>query len=380
MLHAVGVDLSGQLLGEIDGLGGLGESAVLVHGKVDAVVAEVVQDIVGVGCSGVLGESDTAGHVASQPDLVVEHRACSDHVQGNLHWISSGDPGGLDHVCHESEGETAGVVGAAGAAGGQHLGHLQNGSVLGGIGQVSYSGLTGAHVVGIDEGHTQLHGAPSGGGAAVAGSHNDGRNMDGLPGGLADSGLDGLGLISREELVEVDQVLSIDLIGQGIVSREDADVAVVDKSGMRLAHVLLNHGCAGHGVIEDLEIVVDGLGCDLFAQPLLQHLVGHIQAHDDGPADVIPHLLHGGVVDEVQVVALYHILSSGELVWYELPLSQGYSAAVDIGVVAGHATLALELLGVLHELPLAGVLVGSKSQIPGLLVLEIIFHNPFRRE
>jgi len=73
LLDAVQGDLCGQILGNIDGLGCLIKSSILVVGIVYTVVGEVVQDIVGVGCSGVLGESDTSGHVASQPDLVVEH-------------------------------------------------------------------------------------------------------------------------------------------------------------------------------------------------------------------------------------------------------------------------------------------------------------------
>ena len=99
--------------------------------------------------------------------------------------------------------------------------------------------------------------------------------------------------------------------------------------------MLLNHGCAGHGVVEDLEVVVDGLGCDFLAEPLLQHLMGHVQTYYNGPPDIIPHLLNGWVVDEVQIVALYNILSSGELVGDELPLTQRNAASVDIGVVAG---------------------------------------------
>jgi len=243
--------------------------------------------------------------------------------------------------------------------------------VLGGIGQVGHSGLAGAHVVGIDEGHTQLHGAPSGGGASVAGPDNDGRDVDGLPGGLADSSLEDLGLLRREHLVDVDLVLVVDLISQGIVAGEDTDVAVVYQAGVGLHHVLLNHGCTGHGVVEDLEIVVDGLGCDLLAQPLLKHLMGHIQADHDGPPDIIPELLHGGVVDEVQIVALYHILGGGELVGHQLPLTQGNAAGMDIGIVAGHAALAFQLLGVLHELPLAGVLLRAQSLVLYLLAGQI---------
>ena len=194
--------------------------------------------------------------------------------------------------------------------------------------------------------------------------------MDGLPGSLADSGLEGLSLLGWEDLVDVDQVLFVDLSCQGIIAGEDANVAVVNQGGMRFAHVLLNHGCAGHGVVEDLEIVIDGLGCDLLAEPLLQHLVGHIQTDNYGPPDIIPHLLHGWIVDEVQIVALYDIVGSGELVGYELPLSQGNAAGVNIGIVAGHAALLLQLLGGLHELPLADVLIGPQSQISRRLAFE----------
>ncbi len=136
---------------------------------------------------------------------------------------------------------------------------------------------------------------------------------------------------------------------------------------MSLDHVLLNHGCAGHGMVEDLEVVVDGLGCDFLAEALLQNLVGHVQTYYNGPPDIIPHLLNGWIVDEVQIVALYYILSSGELVGYELSLSQGNAASVYVGVVAGHAALALYLLGVLHEFSLTGALLGSKPLVLGLL-------------
>ena len=124
-------------------------------------------------------------------------------------------------------------------------------------------------------------------------------------------------------------------------------------------------------MVEDLEVVVDGLGCDFLAEPLLQNLMGHIQADHDGPPDIIPHLLNGWVVDEVQIVALYYILSSGELVGYELSLSERNAAGVNIGVVAGHAALAFQLLGVVHELPLAGVLLWAKSLVLYLLAGKI---------
>ena len=92
LLNTVEGDLSAQFLGDIQCGWRLGKSAVLVVCVVDTVVAEVVQDVVGVGCSGVLCESDTAGHVASEPDLVIEHSACGDYVQGDLHWVSRGCP------------------------------------------------------------------------------------------------------------------------------------------------------------------------------------------------------------------------------------------------------------------------------------------------
>eukprot|EP00825_Cyclidium_porcatum_P008148 TRINITY_DN1406_c0_g1_i5.p6 TRINITY_DN1406_c0_g1~~TRINITY_DN1406_c0_g1_i5.p6 ORF type:complete len:156 (+),score=8.42 TRINITY_DN1406_c0_g1_i5:2570-3037(+) len=124
-------------------------------------------------------------------------------------------------------------------------------------------------------------------------------------------------------------------------------------------------------MVEDLEVVVDGLGCDFLAEPLLQNLVGHVQTYYDGPSDIIPHLLNGWVVDEVQIVALYYILSSGELVGYELPLSEGNAASVDIRVVAGHAALALDLLGVLHELSLTSVLLRAQSLVLYFLACKV---------
>src|SRR5512137_1062140 len=244
--------------------------------------------------------------------------------------------------------------------------------MLGGIGQVSYSGLTGAHVVCIDEGHTQLHGAPPGGGSAVARPDNYGWHVNGLPGGLAYGCLDLFSLVGREELVQIDHILGINLVCQVVVSSEDPDVTIVNQRRVSLYHVLLNHGCSGHGVVEDLQVVVDGLRSNLFAQTLLQHLVGHIQTYNDGPADIIPHLLHSWVVDEVQVVALYYVLSSGELVGDQLPLSERYSTAVDIRVVAGNATLAGDFLGRLHKFPLTRTLIRTQPQVSGLLGRKLL--------
>ncbi|VVB71788.1 Uncharacterised protein [uncultured archaeon] len=73
----------------------------------------------------------------------------------------------------------------------------------------------------------------------------------------------------------------------------------------------------------------------------------------------------------MQIVALYYILSSGELVGYELPLSEGYAAGVDRRVVAGHAPLALALLGVLHELSLTSVLLWAKSLVLYFLACKV---------
>src|SRR5690606_13443873 len=52
LLNAVQGGLGSQILGHIDGRGCLGESSVLGVGIVNAVVGEVIQDIIGVGSSG----------------------------------------------------------------------------------------------------------------------------------------------------------------------------------------------------------------------------------------------------------------------------------------------------------------------------------------
>ncbi len=52
--------------------------------------------------------------------------------------------------------------------------------------------------------------------------------MDGLPGSLAYGCLDLLSLVGREELVDVDQVLWVNLVSQVVVACEDTNVTVVD--------------------------------------------------------------------------------------------------------------------------------------------------------
>ena len=108
---------------------------------------------------------------------------------------------------------------------------------------------------------------------------------------------------------------------------------------MGLDHVLLDHGCTGHGVVEHVEELVDGLRGDFLAETLLQGLVGKVHVHEDGPPDIVPHLLHGSVVDEVQVVALNEHAGARDLVGHQLALPERDAADVAAdGVVHGDAT------------------------------------------
>jgi len=117
--------------------------------------------------------------------------------------------------------------------------------------------------------------------------------------------------------------------------------------------VFLNDCCAGHGVVQHVEVLVDGLRGDFLAETLLERVVGEVEANDDGPADIIPHLLHCCVVDKVEVVAFYKDVGAADFVGHQLALTERDTTTVAaLGVVHGDTAVHLGLLTGLHELHL----------------------------
>ena len=123
---------------------------------------------------------------------------------------------------------------------------------------------------------------------------------------------------------------------------------------MGLDHVFLNNGCTGHCVVQHVEVLVDGFRGDFLAETLLERAVGEVEADDDGPADIVPHLLHGSVVDKVQVIAFYKDTGAADFVGHQLALTERDTTTVAaLGVVHGDTAVHLGLLTGLHELDLA---------------------------
>ncbi len=107
-------------------------------------------------------------------------------------------------------------------------------------------------------------------------------------------------------------------------------------------------------MVQHVEVLVDGLRGDFLAETLLEGVVGEVEANDDGPADVIPHLLHGSVVDEVEVVAFYEDVGAADFVGHQLALTERDTTTVAaLGVVHGDTAVHLGLLTGLHELDFA---------------------------
>lgn len=249
--------------------------------------------------------------------------------------------------------------------------------MLGSVGEVRDGGLTGSEPVGADEGHRDLHGRPAGDGTSVADAADQGRGAHGLVEGLADGVLQLLGLLLGELLVDVDHEALVKLADELVVSAEDLDVAVLGQRGADLGHVLLNDRTARHGVVHGLQVQVDGLRGDLLAQPLLDNAVGGVETDDDGPADIIPRLLHGGVVHEVQVVSLGVDVRVGQLVRHEDTLAER-----NANVLVHHwdATLLGDLVGLLYPLLLPlGLLPATKGVVVGVdlgrVLLELLLHR-----
>jgi len=136
-------------------------------------------------------------------------------------------------------------------------------------GEVSDCCLTCAHLVCADEGHTDLHCGPPGGGSTIAGPADGCGDVHCLPHRLANSCLQLCGHLGREELVEVQDELGLEVVCHLVVAREDLDVTVVHERRVGLNHVFLNNGCTGHGVVQHVEVLVDGLGGDFLAEALL---------------------------------------------------------------------------------------------------------------
>ena len=181
LFHAVEGDFGCNVVNCFLGLFCLSETAVVLLDIVKTIVAVVVEDVVGV-CSGcILGESDTTGHIRSEPDLVEEHRTCTDDFKGCLDGVVGVLAVCLDHVGEVSELDATWLVRATCTSGGQDICHLDNTGVLCCKCEVSDCCLTGAHLVRTDEGHTDLHCGPPGGRSTVAGSADGCRNVNCLP-------------------------------------------------------------------------------------------------------------------------------------------------------------------------------------------------------
>jgi len=198
-----------------------------------------------------------------------------------------------------------------------------------------------------------------------------------LPHGLTNGLLQLLGLVLGELLVDVDDEALVDLADELVVAREDLDIAVGGKGGAALCHVLLHDGAAGHRVVHGLEVVVNGLRSDLLAKPLLDDGVRGVQAGDDGPADIVPRLLHGGVVDKVQVIALGVYVGVGQLVGHQDTLAERNA---DVGVHHRDATSLGDLVRLLDPLPLPlGLLPATVGVVMGAYLrrglLELLLHR-----
>ncbi len=123
-----------------------------------------------------------------------------------------------------------------------------------------------------------------------------------------------------------------------------------------------------------MEVLVDRLGGNLLAQTLLQGLVGKVHADDDRSPDIVPHLLHGRVVDVVQVVAFNEDAGAGDLVGHQLALAHRDTAKVAaLGIVHGDAAVHLDGTARLHELHLTRGLANTVKLVElGSLGLDVL--------
>ncbi|OQC62630.1 MAG: hypothetical protein BWX50_01634 [Euryarchaeota archaeon ADurb.Bin009] len=176
LLHAVETDLGRDVVDDLLGRLDLVARArvppvdlVLVLDVVHTVVGVLIEDVVGVGRGRVLGESDTAGHVGAEPYLVEQHGSGADDLEGGPGGVVGVFPVRLDDIGEDTEHDAAGLVRATGTPGRQVGCHLDDARVLCRVGEVGNGRFAGAHAVGADEGHTDLHRRPPGGRSTVAG-------------------------------------------------------------------------------------------------------------------------------------------------------------------------------------------------------------------
>ena len=175
----------------------------------------------------ILGKSDTTRHVGTKPDLVEQNCSCTDNFKGCLCRVVRVDTVCLNHIGKVAEENSSWLIRTTCTACRQVGCHVDDTSVLCCEGQVSDCCFTGAHAVCCNEGHTDLHCRPAGGRSTITGTANDGRHVDTLPQGLANSCLKGLCLLLGEELLNVDDVLGLDRVCEFLVTSKDTDVTVV---------------------------------------------------------------------------------------------------------------------------------------------------------
>ena len=76
---------------------------------------------------------------------------------------------------------------------------------------------------------------------------------------------------------------------------------------MDFKYMLLHHCTTNHGMVEDLKVVINGFRGNLFAKPLLQYLMTHIQSNDNSATNIIPHLLHCRVINKMQIIPFNYV-------------------------------------------------------------------------
>ena len=170
----------------------------------------------------------------------------------------------------------------------------------------------------------------------------------------------------------VEDELGLEVVCHLVVASEDLDVTVVSECRVGLDHVFLNDGRTGHRVVQHVEVLVDGFGGDFLAQTLLERAVGEVEADDDRPADIVPHLLHRSVVDEVQVIAFHKDTGGADFVGCQLALAERDTATVAaLGVVRGNTAVHRDLLTFLHELDFSRGLLKTLAQEDGVHCLGV---------
>ena len=98
LFHTVEGDFGCDVVDDFLGLLCLAETTVFGLDVVKTIVAVVIEDVVGVCCGCILGETDTTGHVGAEPDLVEEHCTCTDDFKGCLDGVVGVLAVCLDHI------------------------------------------------------------------------------------------------------------------------------------------------------------------------------------------------------------------------------------------------------------------------------------------